>query len=130
MSRRRIFPWAVVFAACLGLGSILLVLGPGRRPRLPALATYGNLPAAFDKALQGARARAVSGGSDDARALARLYQANRLFPEARACYRAIAAGPGGLSARDHYYLAAIAEDESDLAGAQDELRATLRAEPG
>jgi len=64
------------------------------------------------------------------RNLAHLYQANRLYPEARACFLVIASGPGGLSARDHYCLADMAQEESDLGVAEAELRATLQSEPG
>ncbi len=98
-------------------------------PRLPAPAHYARLPEPFDAALQRARSGLREGNSDGVRGLARLYQANRLYNEARACYRVIASNPGGLSARDHYYLAAIALDESDLATGQAELRATLLSEP-
>lgn len=99
-------------------------------PTIPLPAAHGSLPPSFDAALKAATERARSGEPDAARALARLYQANRLYPEARACYRVVAAGPGGLAARDHYYLAAMALDDSDLSTAVDELRATLLAEPG
>ena len=128
MSTRRI---ALVSSACAAVLA-LAVLVPARRaagPRLPAEAPYPALPAAFGQALRQARARAAAGRADDVRALARLYEANRLFAEAKACYRVVAAGSGGLSGRDHYYLAAIAQAESDLDAAADELRATLRAEP-
>jgi tetratricopeptide (TPR) repeat protein len=132
MSRRRTVQWAVVCAAALALASIAVLVRQGRQPRLPPVAHYPGLPEAFARALQGARERAVSSGlgANDVRELAHLYQANRLFPEARACFKQIAAGPGGLSASDHYCLAAIAEDASDLDGAQAELRATLKAEAG
>jgi tetratricopeptide (TPR) repeat protein len=132
MSRRRILTWACLCAAGLALACVFIVVRQRGRPRLPALENHANLPAQFNQALQGAQARAASSGhgADDVRRLAHLYQANRLYPEARACYRVVAAGPEGLSARDHYYLAAIAQDESDLDGAQVELRAALRAEPG
>ncbi len=67
---------------------------------------------------------------ESVRELALLYQANRLYGEARACYRVVSMSPGGLSARDHYYLAAIAQEESDLPSAEEELRASLQADPG
>jgi len=131
MSRRRTIQWAWGGAAVVAVAAALVLILHSRRPQLPAPAHYGNLPEQFNQALQGARARAGSFGHDASavRELARLYQANRLYPEARACYRVIAAAPGGLTARDHYYLAAIAQDESDLGGAQAELRAALQAEP-
>ena len=131
MSNRRILLVALC-CAVVASAVVVLVNRGGRGPQLPALAHYGNLPGPFDRALQGARARAGSGahGADGTRDLALLYQANRLYPEAKQCYRVLAAGAGGLSARDHYYLAAIAQDESDLPTAEGELRATLKAEPG
>jgi predicted Zn-dependent protease len=132
MRRRRTVLWVAVCAAALGLASVYPLVRLSRRPRLPAPAVYGNLPAQFNRALQGARARADSEGRDAAsvRDLAHIYQANRLFLEAQACFGVIAAAPDGLTAPDHYCLAAIALDESDLAKAQAELRATLLAEPG
>jgi tetratricopeptide (TPR) repeat protein len=132
MTRRRTFQWAAVCAAAIGLASIFAIARLSHRPRLPAPAVYGNLPAPFNKALQGARERADSRGraADSVRDLAHLYQANRLFAEARECYGVIAASRDGLTARDHYCLAAIAQDESDLPRAQAELRAELVSEPG
>jgi tetratricopeptide (TPR) repeat protein len=130
MSRRRKIQWVCACAAGLALAAAFVVMRRGNRARLPAPAHYGSLPEAFNQALLRARARSESSGlDDDTRALASLYQANRLYPEARACYRVIAAARGGLGARDHYYLAAMAQDESDLEQAQAELRATLQAEP-
>jgi tetratricopeptide (TPR) repeat protein len=130
LTRRRILLMCVACAVLLLAAALVLVRG-GRLPRLPAPAHYANLPGAFDQALQRAAAAAgAHGGSAEAtRALARLYQANRLFTEARACYRVIASGPGGLGAQDHYYLAAIALDESNTDLALAELRSTLDAEP-
>ena len=130
MSRRRIIQWTCACAAALVIAAGLILVRQSSRPRLPAPARYGSLPDAFHQALQRARARAESTGlEDDTRVLARLYQANRLYPEARACYKVIAAGRGGLGARDHYYLADMAQQESDLDQACVELRAALRAEP-
>jgi len=131
MSSRRIVQWACGGAAFLAAAAAFILIVHRRRPQLPDPAHYGDLPGQFNQALQGARARAGSRGDDagGVRELARLYQANRLYPEARACYRVIAAGPGGLAARDHYCLAAIAQEESDLGAAQAELQAALQAEP-
>jgi len=105
--------------------------GPAGAPPLPAAAHHADLPAIFDRVLQGARAAADSRGDDPAavRNLARLYQANGLDREAQACYRAIAAAPSGLTARDHYFLADIARHEGDLGRAETELRAVLATEP-
>jgi tetratricopeptide (TPR) repeat protein len=132
MSRRRIVQGSVACAAALALAALLIAIRQASRPRLPEAALYGNLPGAFNAALQTARERAGARGhdADDVRKLARLYQANRLYAEARACYRVVAAGPGGLNARDHYYLGAIDQEESDLAAAEVELRAALKADPG
>ncbi|HEY5080254.1 MAG TPA: tetratricopeptide repeat protein, partial [Opitutaceae bacterium] len=131
MSMRRIIPW--VLACAVGAAGAAIVLTRGHsRADLPSPANYPTLPAAFARALQDARERAGARGADpgEVRKLALLYQANRLFPEARACYQIVKAGPEGLSARDHYCLAAIAQDESDMELAEKELRATLLAEPG
>jgi len=131
MRRRQTALWACGCAAAAAIAAALLLIRQSSRPRLPDVARYSNLPEPFDRALQGAHTRAGSRGheANDVRDLARLYQANRLYPEARACYRVVAAGPGGLTGRDHYYLAAMAQDESDLGLAQAELRAALKAEP-
>jgi cellulose synthase operon protein C len=132
MSSRRKVKWALVCIAGMLLAAAFTLVRQGRRPRLPPPAQYGNLPIQFNLALQSARAKAVSGdnSADDVRELARLYQANRLLPEALACYKVLATSPGGLAPQDHYFLAAIAQDESDLEKAQSELRAALRGEPG
>lgn len=132
MSRRRTVRWALVCLAGIAVATVFVFIRPGRRPRLPVLVSYVNLPTQFNQALKSARAAAVTHNYDDIdmRELARLYQANRLFAEARASYKVIAASAEGLAARDHYYLAAIAQDESDLDGAEAELRETIRAEPG
>ena len=100
------------------------------RPGLPAEAHYASLPAQFEQALQTARGRVATGkdNPEEVRKLARLYQANRLYPEVRACYRVIEA-TAGLTAQDHYYIADIAQNENDLAEAQRELRAVLQTEP-
>ena len=129
MSRRQIIQWGCAVAMLVAVTALLI--RADRRPRLPAIAQYGNLPAPFNRALKAARESADSGGSaDEVRELAHLFHANRLFAEARACYRVIEASPAGLTARDHYCLAAIAEDKSDLEGAQAELKAALLSEPG
>src|SRR5208283_4399372 len=87
----------VVFAAAAV--ALLLPRGPG----LPRYVRSQSLPPQFDQALKAARKRAGRGSHAEAvRSLARLYQANRLFAEARQCFKAVAAIPPGLSARDHY----------------------------
>ena len=131
MTWRRILPWVVGCGLGLAFAAGFAWSRLGHRPQLPADARYANLPAGFARALESVRARVVSTDRDPAeiRRLARLYQANRLYAEARACYRVIAAAAGGLTARDHYYLADIAGNENDLPGAQAEFRAVLQAEP-
>jgi tetratricopeptide (TPR) repeat protein len=129
-NKRRTFALIIAGAALAALAAVAWIR-LGNRPGLPGPAHYANLPRQFGEALQAARERAGRGNDSEAvRALARLYQANRLFAEARACYRVVASNPQGLAARDHYYLALIALDESDTDTALAELRATLAAEPG
>lgn len=131
MKRRRIIQWAVGCGTGLAIAAGFALSRGSSRPQLPAVTHYGNLPARFYQTLQSTRDRVRSHGNDpeDVRKLARLYQANRLYLEARTCYQMIAATPSGLTARDHYYLADIALNEGNLGGAQTELRAVLEAEP-
>ncbi|HEY1764502.1 MAG TPA: tetratricopeptide repeat protein [Opitutaceae bacterium] len=131
MSGRRLVITVIAGAAAIGLAAALIVMRRPGRPRLPASARYESLPSSFSAALEQARRKAEepSGNGDATRDLARLYQANRLYPEAKACFAVVAAGPGGLTPKDHYLLAAIAEDESDLGAAEVELKATLAADP-
>jgi len=128
-SKRRAYS-LIIGVALLAAAAAVAWIRLENRQGLPGPARYANLPRQFDQALQAARERAGRGSDSEAvRALARLYQANRLFAEARACYRVVASNPKGLAARDHYYLALIALDESDTDTALSELRATLAAEP-
>lgn len=131
-NRRRIVQWVSACAASLASAAGVDLRGTPAQPSLPADAHYASLPAQFEQALQAARAQAAAQGNDpgEVRKLARLYQANRLFAEARACYRVIGESAAGLTARDHYYLADLAQNENDLAGAQKELRVVLQTEPG
>ena len=131
MTRRRIIPWAIGGAVVLAFAFGLRWRRPAAGPQLPAAVHYGNLPDRFNQALQAARDQLRSPATDaeGVRKLARLYQANRLFAEARTCYRLIESTPAGLTARDHYYLADIAQNENDLVGAQTELRSVLQLEP-
>jgi tetratricopeptide (TPR) repeat protein len=98
---------------------------------LPRRVRYENLPEAFNQALLKAKneVSATPGEVEPIRKLARLYHANRLFSEARACYELIAKTPAGLTAQDHYYLADIAANENDLTEAEAELKATLQDAP-
>jgi tetratricopeptide (TPR) repeat protein len=123
--------WLIAGAAALVLAAAILLSRHGVRSPLPATADYGNLPAQFNQALRSARENASATGYDSeaVRKVAQLYQANRLYREARICYQVIAAKPPGLTARDHYYLADMALNESDLPAAQMELHAVLLAEP-
>lgn len=99
---------------------------------LPPLVEHAGLPPAFQRALREAheQASAQPRAPEPLRKLARLYQANRLFPEAKSCYAAIQAEPPGLSARDRYYLADLAENEGDLDRAVGQLLEVTRADPG
>jgi tetratricopeptide (TPR) repeat protein len=108
----------------LGAG-IVLRAREGRSRLLPSDFRSG-LPAIFDSALLTAREDVVKSNfsPDRLRRLARLYQSNRFFEQARACYE-IPSLARALDARDHYYLADIAENENDHTEAQRELRAVL-----
>ncbi|HET7536334.1 MAG TPA: tetratricopeptide repeat protein, partial [Candidatus Didemnitutus sp.] len=135
-TRRRSFvPWVILGGVLLGIG---LGIGLKREraaapPSPPAsvAARHDNLPPAFDQALRAALDRVGASNNDpeELRKLARLYHANRLYADAAACYRTIAASPTGLVARDHYYLADIAQNENDLAAAEKEFRAVISSEP-
>jgi tetratricopeptide (TPR) repeat protein len=130
MRGRRIILAATAAAVVLAAAALILARHH-RGPVLPPAARYANLPGAFNDALEKARERAEARPGDPAglRELAHLYEANRLFAEARACYSALAAGPGGLTPQDHYLLAALAEDENEPDRAEAELRATLEGAP-
>jgi Flp pilus assembly protein TadD len=119
-----------VGGALLAVAAAALLAVRGRPPRLPGPERYAAQPALFNAALQGARQRIVSGGYDpgDVRALAHLYEANRLNDEARACYEILRAGRA-LTAGDHYCLADIAAYQGDLARAEAELREVLGMDP-
>jgi tetratricopeptide (TPR) repeat protein len=132
MNRRRTVGWTLACLAVILIASVFIEARKRRRPPLPDLVSYPNLPVQFNRALTDAREAALAHGykDEDVREVAHLYQANRLFAQARKTYGVIAAGSIGLGTRDHYYLAAIDLDESDLEGAQAELRAALQAEPG
>lgn len=117
-------------AAALSAAITVAAVWASRRPRLPALARHEALPPAFDDALRHAHDQAVSGDNPESvRQVALLYQANRLYDEAKACYRVMASTGKGLTAHDHYCLAAIALDESDMAGAKAELDTVVKMEP-
>ncbi len=114
------------------LGACRLAAASGSAAQeLPAIVRYENLPEDFNRALREAADKVgpAPQNPEGVRKLARLYHANRLFSEARACYRVIAATPPGLTGRDHYYLADIAQNENDLAAAQTELKAVIQTEP-
>lgn len=123
--------WILAISAALLIVAVILANKRQEISDLPLLARYDQLPGAFNQALQHTHARIRSQGKspEAVRQLARLYQANRLFKEARACFSAIALMPGRLSARDHYYLADIAQNENVLAEAQTELRSVLIGAP-
>jgi len=117
-------------AVLLAVANAVWLIRVSRRPQLPPTVRHPSLPKAFDDEVRNRTDVAESDGNPDAiRRLAALYQANRLFDEARQCYRAVAARPPGLSARDHYFLSAIDLEESDMDAAKDELGFVLAAEP-
>ena len=124
--------WWLLGGVGLALALGFVLNHSGSSLPLPAVVRYANLPENFNQALQDARTRVAATGGDatSLRKLAHLYQANRLHPEARVCYRLLATNQAGLNAHDHYYLADIALNEGDLDGAQKEIRITLAAEPG
>lgn len=123
--------WIAVCGACLAVAVAGVLIARHRAMKVPGEASYGNQPALFNAALMGARGRVQSGGfePDDVRGLAHLYQANRLNDEARACYDILRGTGGGLTAKDHYYLADIAAYQGDLDRAQAELREVLKLDP-
>lgn len=129
---RRLGGWILsgCVAAALAVGLILLRKDAGRQ-RLADEVHYPNLPPAFSQALEKAlqKMRSNENDRDAERLLARLYQANRLYPEARAVYQKIGAGTPGLGSRDHYYLALLDQDENDLVAAQKELREVVKNAP-
>jgi tetratricopeptide (TPR) repeat protein len=127
---------------------------PAPRAAPPPLQAYPALPPAFAEALNAAHARAtaalegdkfgragkpsgyererVGGPADTAEAvrhLARLYQANRLDAEARACYEVLGNIAPGLSPQDHYNLAEIALNAGDLPAAAQTLRTAVQGAP-
>jgi tetratricopeptide (TPR) repeat protein len=127
----RLLLWAGA-VAILAAGAWALYLARTRPPALPPLAAYPLLPAGFSVRLREARASATHDENrpEAFRALAKLYLANRLDEPARACLELLRGTPGGLTAKDHYFLALIAEDEDDLKRAVVELRATVAGDPG
>ena len=131
MNTPRLIRWAVVGCAGLAITAGFVLSRRHTSSALPAVSRYERLPEVFNQTLQSThrKARAQPTDPEEVRKLARLYQANRLFPEARACFQVIAATPPGLMARDHYYLADIAANQGDLDRAQVDLRAVLQTEP-
>jgi tetratricopeptide (TPR) repeat protein len=123
--------WIAVCGACLAVAVASVLIARRRAMKVPGEASYPNQPALFNEALKAAQGTVRSGGfePDDVRGLAHLYQANRLNDEARACYDILRGAGGGLTARDHYYLADIAAYQGDLDRAQAELRDVLKMDP-
>jgi tetratricopeptide (TPR) repeat protein len=116
--------WVLAVTTLAGAAAAVLAEWRAHAPRLPERTSYEALPAAFGTALQAARQKVLSDGfaAADVRELARLYQANRLDGEARACYAILGRSAPGLGARDHYYLADMAASQGDLEQAEVELR--------
>jgi tetratricopeptide (TPR) repeat protein len=136
MNSQRAVYW-MVGVATLAVVVAFLIHGGGREskssagPQLPGLVAYKNLPAAFNQRLRGVfeQIRLRPDDMDSVRKLARLYHANGLYGEARSCYTLLAVHSVGLNARDHYYLADIAQNESNLTDTETELRASLVTGP-
>ncbi len=131
MKRQRMIGWMLGGGVGLSLAVGFVWSRRPSRPALPAVGHYGALPLRFNQALQDVRdqSRAQPNDPELVRKLAHLYHANRLYPEAKTCYAVIESKPPGLVARDHYYLADIAQNEGDLDRALTELRAVAELEP-
>ena len=117
--------WAIGVLSLAGAAAAVLAEWRAHAPRLPERTRYENMAPAFGTALLAAREKVLAGSfnAGDIRELARLYQANRLNDEARACYAILGKTAPGLTAKDHYYLADIAAYQGDLERAEAELRA-------
>jgi tetratricopeptide (TPR) repeat protein len=130
MLRRKAL-WVAAVGLGLAVAGALYLGGRERESRLPRTARSSALPPAFNKALKEARRQVLRSNfaPDAVRALARLYHANRFYDEARACYGLVKADRAGLNARDHYYLADLAQDAGDLETAAAELGAVVAEAP-
>ncbi|HEY4300095.1 MAG TPA: tetratricopeptide repeat protein [Candidatus Didemnitutus sp.] len=127
--------WTTSRAVGLGALAVITVLAgcqPRSSARLPALAAYPRLPASFRPVLAAAHARATEAGAgrDEVRKLGRLYEANGLYAEAKTCFDQVISAPDGGTARDHYSLADIAQNQNDLPRARRELEDVARLDPG
>jgi Flp pilus assembly protein TadD len=131
MKSQRVILWIALCGALAAALVAVVILRKRNAHQLPGPVRYENRPALFNTALEGARRKVQDGGfdPDDVRSLAHLYQANRLNDEAYACYGILGRAAGGLSAKDHYYLADIAEYRGDLDQAELELRAVVKSAP-
>lgn len=121
--------FVVGFASIAALVIWRVKRSPGTA-ELPAARDYKALPPAFRRAVDDARAAAAESKNftEATRRLARLYQANRLFNEAEACYAALLKKNGELSPPDHYYVSLLAQEQGDLPRAQRELEIVLQKE--
>lgn len=129
--RWRNFSWLIGCGTALAVAGGLVWSRRDHAPALPPVVRSGKLPDQFYQKAErlGKESHHQGNEPESIRKLAYLYQANRLYHEARACYTLLASRPPGLTAHDHYYLADLAQNESDLAVAQTELRAVLRLTP-
>lgn len=119
-------------AAAIIIGG--LVAGFVMRPASPALPPerrYSDLAPQFSERLHELRQQAEKHPRDPERirALAEFYTANGKTSEARACFALLQRSSAGLSARDHYFLADLAQGENDLVRATVELSGTLNLQP-
>lgn len=130
MLRRKAL-WLAVVCAGLAIAAALYLGNRRRESRLPPSVESAALPAPFRTALRQDRRQVLKANfaPDAVRALARLYQANRFYPEAQACYALLRADGVALNARDHYYLADIAQNQGDLETAAIELRTVEEEAP-
>ena len=113
----------------IGIVALFITLGLAacHRPKsaaLPAFHSYIALPPQFNQALQRLHEQHAAQPADleIVRKLAYVYQANRLYTEAKACYSILASRSPGLTAHDHYYLADLAQAEGDAEQALQEMR--------
>lgn len=125
-----------IVVACVTLAAALAIGLLRRQAQSPLVAALPEIPAAassspalrraIDDATQQIRARRdhLAG----IRKLARVYHANGFIREARECYQLLPTG--AQTARDRYYIADLARQESNLIDATAHFGAVLELDPG
>src|SRR5207344_1040169 len=95
----RNFYWLIACGTGLAVAAGLVWRSRNHAPPLPVMARSDKLPDIFYQKAESVREEVRRRGNEPmtVRKLARLYQANRLYHEARACYQVMGAGPGGLT---------------------------------